>query len=252
MRCAFRLIVCALVAVAGPATADITANYIDPNSGLTESIEIASNGDIRIAGSIPGFPSNPNRYLLRHDGQTYDIWPSPKGPVVIHAEEFFAVVAEQREEMLKEHPLPESVEELKSKGNPWPPLKKGEVVIIRGRAGTTYRRVFRILDKVVEMKSEQLVISNDPSLKLLSDAAIFQNEYSADLLGPGAKDLNSGRIEILKTGAPLKYGRMELDTVKLDSISPQRFALPAEPLSHEEARKFLTPRGQQRESGPAK
>jgi len=45
--------------------------------------------------------------------------------------------------------------------------------------------------------------------------------------------------DTLKTGAPLVFTGMQLDTISQDTIPAARFALPAEPLKLEDVRKNM-------------
>ena len=202
-----------------PAAADLTANYVGPNSAITMKIEVAANGDVR------GAPSNPNSYFITHDGHGYMVQASFNGPVVMRIEDVTTVLAEQMRRLAPDGP-PGIVGHA-----PAIPLSRGGTVTIRGRQGTAYY----MGDNGRHAPAEQpfVVISTDPALAPLGVAMEHQFAMSADGMGqivPGEHPF-ANVLAVLRSGAPLVFTGMELDSISTDPIPVARFALPAEPLS---------------------
>jgi hypothetical protein len=212
-----------VVAFSTPAFADITANYVGATSADTMKIEIASNGDVR--GDI----SNQNSYFITRDGHGYVVEASANGPVVMRVEDIVAVMAEQTKKLPE---MPADVDKIM----PAFALVKGEQVTIRGRQGIAYYMGSRS-----STDRPTLVISGDPALAPLQIALDRQYDMSIEMMGHllGTANPFSSMEDVLKTGAPLVFIGMELDTINDDPIPAARFALPAAPVSLDEVRKSL-------------
>jgi len=223
MNLVVRSFVISLLALGAPASADITANYVGLNNAMTLKIEVASNGDVR------GATSNPNSYFITHDGHGYVIQASFNGPAVMRVEDMAIVMAEQMKKIMPASPADKGRDE-----SAWQ-LVKGGLVTIRGRQGIAY-----YLGK--ETSGEPvIVISTDPQLAPLGAAMAHQFDMSVAMMGQVLGSSNSFKSmqDTLKTGAPLVFTGMQLDTISQDTISAARFALPAEPLKLEDVRKNM-------------
>lgn len=216
-----------LAAFGSPALADMTANYVGPNKALTMKIEIATNGDIR------GTTSNPNSYFITRAGHGYMVQASFKGPAVMRMEDISTVMAEQMKRLMPNMP-PGAADQVPSFD-----LTKGDIVSIRGRKGTAYYMGKAVTHSPTEQPV--IVISNDPALTPLAIA--MQRQFAMSIEAMGHMFGNSSPFAqmqaVLKSGAPLVFTGMELDSVNTDSIPQTEFALPADPLSLDEVRKNL-------------
>lgn len=232
MKWMLRSIVVSLVAINAQASADITANYVGPNAALTMKVEVASNGDVR------GATSNPNSYFITRDGHGYVVQASFNGPAVIRVEDMAIVMAEQMKKLMPEMPAGAD------KDPPAFMLTKGGIVTIRGRQGTAYYMGSKISKSPTD--KPVIVISDDPKLAPLGVAMQHQFDMSVTMMGPmlGKTSPFKAMQDILKTGAPLVFTGMELDTINTDPIPAAHFALPAEPLSLEGVRKNMGASGQ--------
>jgi hypothetical protein len=210
-----------------PALADMTANYVGPNAAITMKIEIASNGDVR------GATSTPTAYFITHDGHGYMIQATFDGPAVMRVEDMSVVMAEQMKKIMPTRPKDAD------KNFPAFDLVKGGIVTIRGRQGTAY--YMGKTAKGAPIGPPFVVISTDPMLAPLGAAMARQFDMSVAAMGQFFGDKNPFKSvqDVLKTGAPLVFTGMELDTVANDPIPAARFVLPAEPLSLDGVRKNM-------------
>jgi hypothetical protein len=205
----------------------MTANYVGPNKALTMKIEIAANGDLRAT------TSNPNSYFIVHGGQGYMVQATFNGPAVMRMEDISTVMAEQFKRLMP-NKLPQNENQFPSFD-----LSKGGTVIVRGRKGTAYYMGENINHPSTE--KPVIVISHDPALAPLATAMQHQFEMSLEGMGQlfGKSNPFAAMQAVLKTGAPLVFTGMELDTVNTDAIPASEFALPASPLSIDAVRKNL-------------
>jgi hypothetical protein len=69
----------------------------------------------------------------------------------------------------------------------------------------------------------------------------YQFNMSVGMMGQVLGDTNpwKGMQDILKTGAPIVFTGLQLDTVNHDPIPAARFVLPAEPLKIDGVRKTM-------------
>jgi len=231
MKLMLRSIAVSLVAINAQASADVTANYVGPNAALTMKVEVASNGDVR------GGTSNPNSYFITRDGHGYVVQASFNGPAVMRLEDMAIVMAEQMKKLMPQMPADAD------KDSPAFALTKGGIVTIRGRQGTAY-----YMGKISKSPMEKpvIVISDDPKLAPLGVAMQHQFDMSIGMMGPmfGKANPFKAMQDILKTGAPLVFSGMELDTINTDPIPAAHFVLPAEPLTLEGVRKNMGASGQ--------
>ena len=216
-----------LLAFATPALADMTANYVGPNGAMTMKIEIAANGDIR------GQTGAPNAYFITRDGHGYMIQATFDGPAVMRVEDMATVMAEQMKKIMPDMPPP------KSNDAPGFTLVKGGEVTIRGRKGIAY--YMDIAKDGKPIGNPIVVISTDPDLAPLGVAMAYQFNMSVAMMGQVLGDTNplKGMQDILKTGAPILFTGLQLDTVNRDPIPAEHFVLPAGPLDIDGVRKTM-------------
>lgn len=210
-----------------PALADMTANYVGPNGAMTIKIEIASNGDVR------GQTGAPNAYFITRDGHGYMMQATFDGPAVMRVEDMATVMSEQIKKMMPNVPTP------KGKDVPSFALAKGGEVTIRGRKGIAY--YMGIAKDGKPIGDPIVVISTDPELAPLGEAMAYQFNMSIVMMGQvlGGSNPWKGMQDVLKTGAPIVFTGLQLDTVNHDLIPAARFVLPAEPLKIDEVRKTM-------------
>ncbi|MDH7974375.1 hypothetical protein QH494_19470 [Sphingomonas sp. AR_OL41] len=222
-----RLFALWLAALGSPVFADTTANYVGPNAAITMKVEIASNGDVR------GATSNPNSYFITRDGQGYMIQASFNGPAVMRVQDMATVMAEQMKKMMPNMPAGAG------KDAPAFDLVKGGTVTIRGRQGTAYYMGKSANGALIGPPI--VVISNDPALAPIGAAMQRQFDMSLAMMGHifGAANPFKSMQEILKSGTPLVFTGMELDTVNNEPIPTSRFDLPAQPLTLDGVRKNM-------------
>ena len=216
-----------VLAFATPALADMTANYVGPNGAMTMKIEIASNGDVR------GQTGAPNAYFITRDGHGYMMQATFDGPAVMRVEDMATVMSEQMKKMMPNMPPP------KGKDVPSFALAKGGEVTIRGRKGIAY--YMGIAKDGKPIGDAIVVISTDPELAPLGVAMAHQFSMSIAMMGQvlGGSNPWKGMQDVLKTGAPIVFTGLQLDTVNHDLIPAARFVLPAEPLKIDEVRKTM-------------
>jgi hypothetical protein len=196
------------------------------------TIEIASNGDLRVDAGMPG------SYFITRDGHGYFIADNPSGPIVMRVEDMATVVAD---EITKSDPhfrdsvatVPGTEAELVEKGT----------VVIGGRSGSAW---YRKLKNGQLSSRPEAVLSHDPVLAPLGRAMAMQFDMSAAMMGKmigEATETGPGGAmqKVLRTGAPLSFAGVELKTVSSASIPPQRFELPGEPATLDIVRKTMTP-----------
>jgi hypothetical protein len=224
------LVALALLAAA-PAFADTTGVYATSDGNMTMTVEVASNGDVRgtmggklldaLARQAP--EARPPGFITR-DGEGYFIQPAADGVSVIRASDAAAVMAES----FREH----------ASGIPASPMQKlvaRGTATVNGRTGTAYAS-----GKARAGEPPSLVISADPDLSELARAMAGQFEMSVSMgqaLGFG--EMGGDMLALLRTGVPLRFAGMELTRVTHDAIAPDRFELPAPPLSREAIRALM-------------
>lgn len=227
MRFTTLLVAVGLLAFATPAVADMTANYVGPNGAMTMKIEIASNGDVR------GQSGAPNSYFIFHENHGYLVQATFDGPAVMRMEDMATVMAEQMRKMMANMPKP------KDEDVPDFALVKGDEVTIRGRNGIAY--YMGVAKDGKPVGDPVFVISTDPELAALGRAMTNQFNMSVASMGQVLGNANpwKGMQDVLKTGAPIVFTGLQLDTVNHDAISAARFVLPAKPLDIDEVKKTM-------------
>lgn len=220
----FRPSVLALVLLATPALADITAVYQVQHGAAKMTIEVADDGDVRSDMNARG-----GSYFLRTGSQDYTIIATPSGPVADRQADLIAAtvaVALERDPHLKERmrAMPRQLA-----GRQF--FVEGGTVSINGRPGSAY-----ILNPTPPSTESGTiaVISHDSSLAPLGPALAQQFAGSeqamvatAGYLPPELDQLN----RILKSGGPLAFAGMALTEVSHVPIPAARFQLPGPPES---------------------
>ncbi|WP_370178022.1 hypothetical protein [Alteriqipengyuania sp.] len=218
---------------ATPAHADIAGRYetVDDNAlmNMEMTVEADENGAVRIQ------MANLGSYYLMSEGDLYLVTKDADDFVVVRMEDQLTVQREAMDRMGVKLPDSEDfISDLKSKFAPMEPQTVG------GRAGMAYGILNEKLGKPVYAS---IVISNDSALAPLGKAIVDAN--SASLKGMGQLGtmlgmMGESMMALLEQGAPLRMLSVELTDLSFDPIPPDRFTLPAEPLSLEELRESLS------------
>lgn len=239
-----RSILMAFCAFSLPSTAfaDTTAVYSFAGGEMTMTVEIAANGDLRaemggkmleeMLAKLPAdvradWPKGVPGFIMRN-GEGYFLQPaSAKGGVaVVPIKEATVVMADAFRRSASGESEVKAAEE--------PKLSKGGSVSVNGRSGTAYYSESRKGEKPV------VVISTDPELTELAHGLNAQFEMSLAMGGQVGFPKSGGEIgTVLKSGAPLRLAGMELTELRRDPISPDRFVLPATPLTRAEVRSLF-------------
>lgn len=224
-------LILAVLMLPGDANADLSARYDTKFPGTDEiiktmTIEINERGDLRYQLSDQAL------YGLVIDGVDYVVKRGPTGLYVIRIEDMVAAAAASNAATISK--LSEEI--AKAPNESFFDFIENGAVEVNGRSGTGYA-----------MKQEDgspglfniLVISDDPKLAPLG--AAFAQQFRSSMRMAGGFGLGnvegpfSGVIEVIDKGAILSFSGMELSEVDFDPIDPQRFALPAEPITLEQA-----------------
>ncbi|HSG33663.1 MAG TPA: hypothetical protein VLA37_03950 [Sphingomonadaceae bacterium] len=217
---------------ATPAWADVAGRYetIDENSffKMEMTVEADSAGNVRVQ-----MARQASCYLLL-DGELYVIGRDTSGIIVTRLEDAVAAVTEAAQQMgfddsfLQDEPEP-SVPTFVAMGEETVGDRKGTAYGMAGADGSEPLRA-------------DFVISNDPRLAPLGKAlADLQKSMKPSTSAFGRVSIALGRmtdemVAVLEQGAPIKMTQLELTDFSLDAIDPERFRLPAEPLTLEQLR----------------
>ncbi|WP_332798729.1 hypothetical protein [Sphingomonas sp. PB2P12] len=227
MKLGFACLAVVAFAWANPALADMTAHYVGPDETTMMTIEIASDGDLRMTFG------DDTAYFLTHAGQDYHVETRAAGPMVMRQEDIAVAMIEQAAPKVRRSPR---------KGEKGVRLVARGEVGIRGRKGLAY-------GLVSEGRSEAddapfLVVSDDPALAPLAAAMRRQFDTSFGTMHAIFGDASPliGVTGMLAKGAPLSFFGFQLDTIDPAPISALRFVVPAAPLSLDAVRRdFATP-----------
>lgn len=109
---------------------------------------------------------------------------------------------------------------------------------VGGRTGTRWT----MLD-APEGTEDSLVVTEDAALAPVGEAlakAILLTPSFASLIAGRPSDFAAELAELLRRGAPLRFGGMVLEADAAAELSPDRFALPAPPMGPEEIAALLS------------
>jgi hypothetical protein len=209
------LALCLLILPAG-AEAGQTARYRNAEIGGTIVVEV-QGADARLEFS--GLPW----HLLIRNGESFWVYDLPSGPRVLRVADFERVI---REEHL-------TMPELPSTTAGYQLVPRGAVVVA-GYRGTAYH--IRIPEGT--SSNPTLIISRDPALADLGrplarhlDSSILQFRLSGRNIPPLMLRIR----DLVGQGTALQFMGYRLERVETSEIGGERFALPAPPVSYEEA-----------------
>ena len=221
--------------LAGPAQADIAARYETTGDDTVVKMEMTVEADEH--GNVRTQMARLGSYFLLRDGELYQVSIGESGPFVVRVSDLMTVQAELAEEILTDG-APEMEIPLQL-------FAEMETEVVGERVGTGYGLVS---DEYPEPRYASVVISHDPELAQLGEALVKSNEAMTKTtsawgqMGTMLGVMNAQMLEILRKGAPLRMMQLELTDVSDEKIPPERFALPAEPLTIEEIRARVMPR----------
>ncbi len=224
MKLGFAFLAVNVAAWAGPAFADMTAHYVGPNDTRMLTIEIATEGDLRMT-----FGEDPD-YFLTRAGRDYFVKTSAAGPTVMRQEDIATAMIEQVKRKVRQSP---------HKSEMAARLVEHGPVSIRKRKGVAY-----VLVREGKRGADDepfLVVSDDPDLAQL--AAAMRRQFDTGfrtLHGIFGVDSPWAVMEgMLDKGAPLVFLGMQLDTIDRARIPASHFVLPASPITLDAVRRDL-------------
>ena len=228
-----RLLLILVLASAAPAQADITATYSNPR-GIETIVEVSDAGLVRIGTSRKEEGEGRPEYSIFTPEGDYFIFYHEDQPKVVSWDVFRRVIHHNVRTMAPvpvraaEGPiLPEAEKpRIPSVSLPAP---VGKVVLHSG-PGTVY------LGSGVNIwdRHHWIVISPDPKLRPLAQAfsRFFRSRIDYYQFPTYEPDPRLHELDgLMAKGAPLAFGDLELDQVRFDAVSPDRFKLPAKPLT---------------------
>lgn len=249
------IIVCTgLFFVGSRATADTTAVYKAKAKSfpLTMTVEIADNGNVRYQMSAG------RTYGLVLGGVDYFVEVGAKGPVVDRADDLLTAQKEAMAAFMPplQHHDTSAGPRLVMMGKVTINGRKGQAYgYSKGTTGTPLITINPEPGKLTTREATEsdiksatvtpvVVISDDPKLAELGKVMANQFGKSLSMLSGmigGTPGMATEMQAILKTGAPLSFAGMELQSVNHAPIDPKRFELPAQPETLDQIRERMKP-----------
>lgn len=249
------IIVCAgLFFAASRATADTTAVYSAKSKSfpLTMTVEIADNGNVRYQMSTG------RTYGLVLGGVDYIVELGAKGPVVDRADDLMTAQKEAMAAFMPslQHHDTSAGPQLVAMGKTTIHGRTGQAYGYR--KGTTATSAISINPDPGKITTKEatkseiesvtatpvVVVSDDPQLAALGKVMANQLSKSIAMLSGmigGTPEIADEMQAILKTGAPISFAGMELQSVNHAPIDPKRFELPAPPETLDQIRERMKP-----------
>ena len=226
------LISLGLLAAAAPAAADVTGHYRVGASPETLTIEVNEAGIVRFGAD------GADVYTLLDGTDGFAVTTEAGVTEVVRLSDLKAVVEDEFRQMLGS--VPETPAQ--APGEPWQTIGPASV---HGRTGVEYRPPNETLHE-----GERIVLSDDAQLAPLGLAwsrAFDLMPSFGGMLGPAATPNIQRLREMLQTKAPLQLGGILLVSASQDEIEPDRFVLPAAPLTREQVAAMMERRRRQAE-----
>lgn len=216
-----------------PAQADISARYetVDEDAFIDMEMTIEANdaGDVRI--QMRGSSS----YQLFHDGTVYSVSRTPHDLQVVRVADMMVLQQEAMARMGVDQEMFDRMRDVPTSQF----AAMGEETV-GDRTGTAFGMVS---DEGAAPILSLLVISSDPQLAPIGQAIARIQTAALSNMGQFSiilSILNEPMSTLLEQGAPLRLMTIDLTDVSEQAIAPERFALPAEPLTLDQLRAGLT------------
>ncbi len=224
----------ALPAFTSPASADVAGRY--EAKGKDALIDMEMTIETTDAGDVRAQMAGQSNYFLLKDGVLYTVGRAGDAPVVERVADMLAVQSEtlQRmgasrlmQEAQSKAPHMEFVKMGPESVGPW----KGDGFGVKSGTGGAGPYV-------------AFVMSDDPRIAPLGKGIAAMNSDitgRAGSLMPGFGMLGQEFLKFLSNGTPIRMLNIELTDVSYDRISPDRFELPAAPLTLEQVKAQAQP-----------
>lgn len=227
------LLILALLGPAAPAAADVTATYVN-RKGIETIVEATDAGLARIGTTRREEGDGlPDYSIFRPDGDWFIFYHEYK-PAVVGWDVFRRVIEYNVGEMGPVPAVPADgprVREAEKPRRPSLPLPRAVgKVMLEGRPATVY------LGAGVSTwdRYHWIAIAEDPKLRPLAQAfsRFFRSRFDYYRFPTYEPDRRLHELDrLMALGAPLAFGDLQLVSVSFDPIPPDRFKLPATPLT---------------------
>jgi hypothetical protein len=205
----------AVLLIAAPASADITARYAQWNGEPPMVVQASDSGESRVTVS--------EAVYVTTGGVNYMILDDAQGRFVIRQQDFLNLMADLLRATTAAAPT----------NAPAPAVAEGGTETLAGRAGT----VFRLSDPRQPSDTFELVISTDPELAPLGRAIGSLVGVFGITMSRTAPGLGTAVSELVGRGTLLRFGPLwRLESVEVAPVPQSAFALPSAPLSPEALR----------------
>jgi len=214
------LLLFALVAMATPAHADLTATYQHPRMPIRITVQVADNGDARLQFS------NQEWRMQIVNGEAFAVYPRPGGTArVVRFSDIERLFAERR-------PGLPAAPTLERAGL----VRRGEVRVA-GYTGTAYYLTMPTLGGISPYP--MLVVSHDPTLASLGRPLVRMMDLSIGIYRLANAPIPAVFVSVrdmIGDGAPIIFMGCEMQPIDRSRIDPALLRLPAPPVTLEELR----------------
>lgn len=241
-----------LAALPVPALADVTARYEMPG-GNAIVIETSDDGRGRFT---PEGKDAEGGYALFTPEDSFLVF-TEKG--VTHALRF-SDFREALDAMIKKSLAALGATDLDSPDaapgaeTPAPGAAAEKRMTASGRSEVNGRKGILYVERGVEGKAGELVISDDPALSpvgIVFAKAMLETPMLGDAFAGSPDGRKAELLALMAKGAPLRVGEIELRSVTFDKVASERFAMPGPPISRADFEKMVMERQQAPSADPA-
>lgn len=218
------LLACAAGGETTAAASDLTLRYANPEAAEdTMVIERDSAGRIRVS-------EGERQALIIREGTTYILFtpPGPGGRIVARMEDYLAVGAEMRANMIRAGALTGDVDNTAYRLN-----DQGDATVGQWR-GRSYE-----LSPQGSGVSLSAIMSGDPALadaRALATRAIGELERASRAVLIYPEQFTRMSTELLGRGMPIAWNGLRLQSMTTEAVPASRFELPSPALSREALR----------------